>query len=1651
MKKIITAMRTLPAGGLLAVVLLALLLNRVHIVRAEDGNVRMRSSPETAETGQKQLPPEKETSEKSSETDTDAGEEETVPDTGEQEAQETDADTGEEESEEAGTELMQPERRRMTPSAVRQSVVEMTLDAPERVRMYDRLPISIRLMCGGKDYTHRILGDERSASIDFVIKSENTEVRINSKALDRETGTAYRYNIPINEDYFNIFLPNAIYTICATLHFEEEAYDGRAPYCCEPETVRVALSERSAGIRVSGCEEESYDYRTYFGTDKPLRLFWDIRDNTDGDNPEREVVSAEMSKIRFTMEGYDENVINIEDDDCSDAYYSAGVHIRGVGTTSITVRALGSAVYAAAAEEIRIVVRNSPLLEEDFVIRHTPEGSRQPLYYGFEEWQALLEAQQGWVSGTVTISLSDAGRKYYNVLAQQGQSGKKSDTIVIDEGALRNYCFWAEHTGRNASTRETENGTREFTAGIDRTAPVIREIIVDERCFAPTKTKTRQYYAQDFVLCGSVTDSGSGIRTIEYTTDYGVKESASGWQAAQTTAGTESGVSFRITLGNGDYRAIAVRARDYAGNISDLYFVKNDEDEFINIIVDDTVPAVQVQASAGGASYTGEGENWTNAGICYRLSGSSAENGPAGIYQYEYAYESIGAALCGDVRPGDGCKWETLLPDSRGEGMLRIGFTQRENRNGYCYFQAVSKSGVKSDAPVRERILLQQSLAELREHTQTQTKGGRRGEWYNKASGVPIIGFVYPEYDNGVHSGEYAAPITLHYRLLAEEETGAAMPRQEGKAEIGVTQSGQRDEDGFAVTKDDLEKHRIRFGYDSATGYAQDGIYTLEYWIEDRAGNKSECRRFTYKIDTHEPENLTVAVDGANMEVDSAAPIVYEQFYAGSVTGSASAEYGISGRASIRVVRAEKIGDWDGIQEEGDRFVIAPCTRCFLYVVAEDAAGNTAEGWTRGIVVDDRPPVGMRRQEPFAELRGANAHGFYNRDIEVKIAVEDAPDSGCAGLMRVVCAVGTDPSGTADDKELFGFAKALPTEEDICAASQFEGLQVIDAKANEGNQTLLRVTAADRCGNTAVWTRTLKIDVTRPEVTIEFDNHNVRNGSYYNAPRTALIRVRELNFDAERVAVKAARNGQEIVLAPLEWKSEGDEHYAHLPFTEDGDYTLSVKCTDLADNESEEAVAVPFTIDQTKPAVSVQITGNDTNVRMPNYFHTKVTAVITVTEHNFNSADIDIKADPPVKTGAWHTRGDVHTLELVFDGDGRHMLRVEGTDLAGNRTEAADPAVFVIDTAAPEIVISGVADKSANAGEVLPVITVRDANLEEGDISIEVAAASGRRAPQQEVWTCVRKEETAEYMCTLPELSKQEDDIYYLTVTAVDKAGNQETCGIRFSLNRRGSAYDLSELLPVMKAYYNRYEALGDIKITEMNVDLVEECRFYLSRNGEMLPQVILSGVEQSGSERLGYTYVYTLARENFVQEGIYRLGIYSRDRAGNEVNNTLDANGEAVAFVIDNTAPAVLIDGLESGMLYDTAAHTVRVMVTDNFALDEAEFMLVNEAGETLMRWDYSELVREEGGIAGLTIPECPQKLSFLFRAKDAAGNETSAVQGSDAALSGFLVTTDKWVQLIKKPEKAMSGRLPAVVAAAGVIALLPVFVLYCKKHKPK
>lgn len=1436
------------------------------------------------------------------------------------------------------------------------------------------------------------------------------------------------------------------------------------------DTVVVGSTNAELTISMAGeKEKKEYSYREIYKQNQNLTL--QIKKGT------KELSDDEKASILCNVElgGSAEKVIKLATEDI--VYYAKDgkipFQIVGVGEATITITPVDeSENYTIEGKTIQIIVKNSDLRNEDYTVTYTDAEEENTDYTNnLEGLREFLETQNNWVNGSVNIALSEEGKKYYqqinyNVDGASTDVTDKTALVLNEEGEMHTYSFWAVNTDTAATTKGDSNGV--FTIGIDRTAPASTKFdITQNQYYESTSTEEIQYFAEDYVVNGTFEDNASGIRKLQYTTNADKGEQAK-WIDLETEAKDgDHSVNYSFTLGHGKYSGIAVRAIDVAGNVSEVIGVKNATDEYITLVIDASEPVIGVMATTeDGNEYTGE---WTNQAVTYTLSDLTDETFIAGIYQYQYQYVKVG----GSYRASDETAWKKVYNKQITIGAVRSVDVDKDtntviltDKNGTYYFRAITKCGVitskEHQDDTSKRIRLQQNLAEMKEIQESGAAEDRKNEWYNKKSGVPQIDFAYPEYDNGVTSKEYDAPITIHYEVTVEGAEGNASAVGVRTATIGV----QSDEEYEALCKqqepqtpqDALENIRITFGYQRESGYAEDGIYTLKYWITDAAGNKTEPQEFTYKIDTHEPTDLAVFVDGTDMNADSGSTILFDRFYQNSVSGNASAEYGVSGKDSLKILKAKKVGEWNSgsgwIQNESDSFDITPCTRCFIYAIAEDIAGNTTETWTKGIVVDNEVPSGAGTTELVLTPSGANDAGFYNDDIEVKVAAMDMPnDDNYASLASVTYAVGKDGANT-ESRELFSFTKSLPTEEELIAAQKYESVQVINAETNESNAAFIEVTATDRSGNITTTTQVLKIDVTKPVVEITFDNMSAQHENYYKANRTATIRVTELNFDPSDVEIHITKDGEDFYIAPSGWSDNGGiEHYATVAFTEDGDYTMSVDCKDMADNIAETATIDAFTLDKTKPEVEVRYDNNNANKE--NYYNAARTATITITEHNFDAADFILHVEPAVALSGWTHNGDVHTATLSFREDNHYTFHCEYTDLAGNVMDIMEQEEFYIDMVAPEVLISGVEDGSANGGDIAPVVTVYDENYDVDGVNITVTTGRGEVINTIKVASAV----AGGYAYALTDLNDREDNIYYLQASGMDMAGNETSLTYRFSLNRHGSTYDLTNMSDIVEKTYNKYADVQDMQILEMNVDTIENFSVYISRNGTMLSSREVSSrpsgvtdeicyaVDRSGNESVGYTYTYTIFRENFAQEGTYNISFYSKDRAGNEVNNTLNEKGAEIHFIIDNTVPTVIIDGIETGELYSVDSQSVNVMVTDNFKLSEAEFYLTNEEGEQLASWDYADIVSTDGEIATIEIPSYDGRQSLLFRAMDAAGNEVVAFPDSEDTPTAFMITTNPWLRFTNSPK--------AMATAAGVVGVIVIggtgAGVFMKKRKVK
>ncbi len=493
---------------------------------------------------------------------------------------------------------------------------------------------------------------------------------------------------------------------------------------------------------------------------------------------------------------------------------------------------------------------------------------------------------------------------------------------------------------------------------------------------------------------------------------------------------------------------------------------------------------------------------------------------------------------------------------------------------------------------------------------------------------------------------------------------------------------------------------------------------------------------------------------------------------------------------------------------------------------------------------------------------------------------------------------------------------------------------------------------------------------------------------------------------------------------------------------------MEAVCTDLAGNVSNKVQVEPFIIDQTAPEIQVALTSAQGKATADQtFFRSEVTAVITVREQHFREEDFVLDSTAQTRAGRWEHDGDMHTMQLVYDKEGDCHLDCSYTDLAGNtaRRAARD---FVLDQTAPVISVKGVADGSANRGEILPIVTVLDAHMELQDISVTVRSGTGVLIKNKIETAVVEVGTNTGYRFTLTDMTDKEDNVYYLCVTAADKAGNEAVRTCRFSLNRKGSVYDMTQVAALVQNQYRTKEKMSDLEIVEMNVDMVEEFDLYISKNGELGTKAVFVK-EISGSESTGYTYVYKIDKTNFTEEGAYRLSLYSRDRAGNEINNASELHGKEITFIVDNTAPKVILDGTWSDSKGGAGPCALQIVVTDNFSLAEAEFMLVNNENTVLERWDYMALAGE-GETLSITLPAYEEEVALVYRVKDAAGNEAQQRFDKQTVEEKNKAEKDRGALYHDSFAPVSYGGILAVLAGLALVVVVGLF-LYWRRENAK
>jgi hypothetical protein len=688
--------------------------------------------------------------------------------------------------------------------------------------------------------------------------------------------------------------------------------------------------------------------------------------------------------------------------------------------------------------------------------------------------------------------------------------------------------------------------------------------------------------------------------------------------------------------------------------------------------------------------------------------------------------------------------------------------------------------------------------------------------WFNSNKNISIT--IYDK-DSGIRN----ADIEVNGIDVTADKNGTIIPK------ISATE---------AAKKRDNEKHIYTFDTDYFTkiaGESLNGEYEVKVSVVDNAGNVNSKESFTYHIDNRSPnvdrfEFLPATSDNISETSEYIEYLEYGYYFKknfiANIHISDSAPSSGLNKAEYRLVsydngelKEEKTGEV--IISDGIVHIDIPAGfKGQIFVKAFDNVGNYSDEETpKAFVAEDIPPEINISGIGDSRYSDANGNKLFTDDIAVTVTITDTKSgireigyyqtSEIDGFERRVLEV--DGTSVEVDSEIGdGW---IVTNKDVNLVTEITKTFIFD---KDNNDITLVFDAMDNSGNVneIVQSETFTIDKTAPIINVDI-NGGVNNTIYYNAGNRAVITIDviERNFDAGLIqaSIENAYNGNipNISFQDL----SATEHRAVVTFSE-GDYTFDIRGTDLGGHSAEVNLDYEkvrrFYVDETPPVVEENFSdfvSRDTE----NYLNTEKTAVIKITEHNFdpnlvglkilkkdagtehNENDLTDVTYSMVSMADWSDDNDTHTISIKFDDDAVYRIEISPSDPSGNTSDYRSSEIFEIDTTLPVVSAkngSFVDEKNAvefldiypydRKDESVPTVEFTDVNFDYIKYSLTVYTpeyTNGRELSEVKpvsVYFDSDKDKSGIYeknLFTLPDFSK--DGVYALELIAVDKAGNE--------------------------------------------------------------------------------------------------------------------------------------------------------------------------------------------------------------------------------------------------------------------------------------
>ena len=900
--------------------------------------------------------------------------------------------------------------------------------------------------------------------------------------------------------------------------------------------------------------------------------------------------------------------------------------------------------------------------------------------------------------------------------------------------------------------------------------------------------------------------------------------------------------------------------------------------------------------------------------------------------------------------------------------------------------------------------------------------------------------------ENSFHSGIKNIEITINGHLSRIELNQSNINSQsladgkyyiafEQKVKNGPVRAVLKNEEGSAFSLElcsnvDMSKGKIDISYNSF----------------DFAENKGNEVTESIHIDSQKPQILSIVQNTKNI-TGTFDNINYSVFSDTALNITVNASDGIqsSGLKEINVILMNANGtEFDRKSCRFDQFstsnkfnVTVPLNfKGYIIAEAVDNAGLVSDkAYSYGIITENTALSNESSDikitlpsTPYTDIFG---NPLYKNDVTAHISasnsfsgISEAELKG-SGITPQHITVFSDGELSGDEAELWNV-----TSENGLVSEISRDVKITHNGNNNQIEMSLR-SNANRSGQPVTETSKFSIDRSAPKVSVSFSNSADPNEmGIFNESVYVYVTVQERNFSPDLASVKVNGTKRNVTWYLIDGTEGTDsaKYRAEVLFSADGNYRVTAECSDMCGWESAKAATNSFIIDRTPPEVH---TSESLSNEPDHNYNQPFTATFSIVDNNFNpdnikvSGTLDNRAEDFPQPSGWVKSGDRHTTTIDFKKDGEYTLSITGKDSAGNDIPEYDNS-FRIDSEKPYIDIQDV-QKANNAEIIQPRLIYTDRFLDKNSISIKVDGAkrgndlqySGKFSEVENGWQFV--------FDNLPN-SAEYDDIYTITTSVMDNAGNVSMDIFQFSVNRFGSTFMLSDATAEISGRY--ISEVPDIIIREVNVDKHSDTySVIVKKDGEiheLMPETDYK-IEYSTKSDVGWSeYKYTIPAERFDEEAEYDLSVHSVDRAGNV--NTSDS-AYKFKFIVDKTAPVCTSSDIENDTVYKGKSHTFTLNFTDNNEIEDVN-VLVN--GYVSPRY-YKD------GKCTFEIEKSTQPQLVHVEVIDKAGNKTNLSYKNVLVTNNLFKYTSHqtWFRII-------FGTIGA--AAAGIGAFI-----FCKKRKEK